>query len=146
MWCCLSSLPVNSNCLLRKFFQVSEPHRHWKLAARSAPENGKREKTCKTEAACSIGCNLLFVCFKQMAKVPHTHTPGRFQRDFVVLLIKGPHNFRQLPVLRRQEVEYVEGSFPNFRSGVEIKGNTISFRSDSLKKQLRREPASQYRV
>lgn len=145
MWCCLSSLPVNSNCLLRKFFQVSEPHRHWKLAARSAPENGKREKTCKTEAACSIGCNLLFVCFQQMAKMPPTHLEG-FSVTSSSSSSKGPTISGSSRYCDARKLNMSKVPFLIFWSGAEIKGNTISFRSDSLKKQLRREPASKYRV
>lgn len=43
------------------------------------------------------------------------HIPGRFQWEFIILLLKWPHNFRKISMLWCQEAEHIKCCFPNYR-------------------------------
>lgn len=117
-----SLIPVNSYCLFRDFFQVSESHRHGKLTAGSTsvtPTHRKVELTwmpytpnnLQKKTTRMISSSSLRLKFEQNGK-SFSALPGRFQREFIILLFKGPCNIWEFSVLRCQEVEHIKGCFP----------------------------------
>lgn len=94
-------LPVNAHCFFGDFFQVSEPHRHRKLAA------GRSSRRVKDELK-SKPINSRYL----MNSRDLINLPGGFKWEFIVVFIKGGDKFRERSVLRSQEVEHIKCCFP----------------------------------